>query len=82
LIQSDIKPDILYGPAYKGIPLVSTTSIAYAQLTGKDIPFAFTVKKLKIMAKAAVWSVRRFKARLLFWMTLLLPAHQSESPWK
>ncbi|WP_262965071.1 orotate phosphoribosyltransferase [Methylobacter psychrophilus] len=47
LIQSDIKPDILYGPAYKGIPLVSTTSIAYAQLTGKDIPFAFNRKEVK-----------------------------------
>ncbi len=47
LIQSDIKPDILYGPAYNGIPLVSTTSIAYAQLTGKDIPFAFNRKEVK-----------------------------------
>jgi orotate phosphoribosyltransferase len=47
LIQSDIKPDILYGPAYKGIPLVSTTSIAYAQITGKDIPFAFNRKEVK-----------------------------------
>ena len=47
LVQSDINPDILYGPAYKGIPLVSTTSIAYAQLTGKDIPFAFNRKEVK-----------------------------------
>lgn len=47
LIQSDIKPDVLYGPAYKGIPLVSTTSIAYAQLTGNDIPFAFNRKEVK-----------------------------------
>lgn len=47
LIQSDIKPDILYGPAYKGIPLVCTTSIAYAQLTSKDIPFAFNRKEAK-----------------------------------
>jgi orotate phosphoribosyltransferase len=47
LIQSGIKADILYGPAYKGIPLVSTTSIAYAQLTGTDIPFAFNRKEAK-----------------------------------
>jgi orotate phosphoribosyltransferase len=47
LIQANINPDILYGPAYKGIPLVSTTSIAYAQLTGKDIPFAFNRKEAK-----------------------------------
>ena len=47
LIQANINPDILYGPAYKGIPLVSTTSIAYAQLTGKDIPFSFNRKEAK-----------------------------------
>ena len=47
LIQSGIKPDVLYGPAYKGIPLVSATSIAYAQLTSEDIPFAFNRKEAK-----------------------------------
>ena len=47
LIQSGIKPDILYGPAYKGIPLVCATSIAYAGLTGADIPFAFNRKETK-----------------------------------
>ncbi len=47
LIQSDLKVDILYGPAYKGIPLVSATSIAYAQITGNDIPFAFNRKEAK-----------------------------------
>ena len=47
LIQSGIKPDILYGPAYKGIPLVSATSIAYAQITASDIPFAFNRKEAK-----------------------------------
>lgn len=47
LLQSGITPDILYGPAYKGIPLVSTTAIAYAQLTGSDIPFAFNRKEAK-----------------------------------
>ena len=47
LIQSGLQVDILYGPAYKGIPLVSTTSIAYAQLTGEDIPYAFNRKETK-----------------------------------
>ena len=47
LIQSGIKPDILYGPAYKGIPLVCSTSIAYASLTKEDIPFAFNRKEVK-----------------------------------
>jgi orotate phosphoribosyltransferase len=47
LLQSGINPDILYGPAYKGIPLVSATSIAYAALASKDIPFAFNRKEAK-----------------------------------
>ncbi len=47
LIQSGINPDVLYGPAYKGIPLVSATAIAYAQLTGTDIPLAFNRKEAK-----------------------------------
>jgi orotate phosphoribosyltransferase len=47
LIQSGVKPDVLYGPAYKGIPLVSATAIAYAQLTGADIPFSFNRKEAK-----------------------------------
>jgi orotate phosphoribosyltransferase len=47
IIQSGIKPDILYGPAYKGIPLVSATSIAYSQLTSVDMPFAFNRKEAK-----------------------------------
>ncbi len=47
LIQSGVKADILYGPAYKGIPLVSAASIAYAELTGNDVPFAFNRKEAK-----------------------------------
>ena len=47
LVSSGLSPDVLYGPAYKGIPLVSATSIAYAQVAGKDIPFAFNRKEAK-----------------------------------
>jgi orotate phosphoribosyltransferase len=47
LINSGFEVDILYGPAYKGIPLVSSASIAYSRITGKDIPFAFNRKESK-----------------------------------
>jgi len=47
LRQSGLTPDILYGPAYKGIPLVSAMSIAYAKFMDKDIPFAFNRKEAK-----------------------------------
>jgi len=46
LIQSKLQVDILYGPAYKGIPLASAASIAYSQLK-QDIPFAFNRKEAK-----------------------------------
>jgi len=46
LIASGYEVDILYGPAYKGIPLVSTAAIAYARLKA-DIPFAFNRKEAK-----------------------------------
>jgi orotate phosphoribosyltransferase len=47
LIESSLHPDIIYGPAYKGIPLVSATSIAYAHMSGTDMPFAFNRKEAK-----------------------------------
>jgi orotate phosphoribosyltransferase len=46
LINSGYEVDVLYGPAYKGIPLVSTTSIAYSRIKA-DIPFAFNRKEAK-----------------------------------
>lgn len=47
LIDSKLKPDILYGPAYKGIPLVSATAIALALEEGLEAPFAFNRKEAK-----------------------------------
>jgi orotate phosphoribosyltransferase len=46
MITAGVEADVLYGPAYKGIPLVSTTSIAYSRMKG-DIPFAFNRKEAK-----------------------------------
>ncbi|MDO8413891.1 MAG: orotate phosphoribosyltransferase, partial [Gallionellaceae bacterium] len=38
--------DMLFGPAYKGIPLVATTVIALAD-RGRDVSFAFNRKEAK-----------------------------------
>ena len=43
---SDIHFDMLFGPAYKGIPLVAAISIALAQ-RGNNFPFAFNRKEAK-----------------------------------
>ena len=40
--------DVLFGPAYKGIPLGVVTAIAYSELYGKRSVTAQTVKKKKI----------------------------------
>ncbi|TXI78559.1 MAG: orotate phosphoribosyltransferase [Dechloromonas sp.] len=43
---SDIRFDMLFGPAYKGIPLVAAISMALAQ-RGNNFPFAFNRKEAK-----------------------------------
>ena len=39
--------DVLFGPAYKGIPLSVTTSIALSALCGKDIRYCSNRKEIK-----------------------------------
>ena len=39
--------DVLSGPAYKGIPLVTTTSASLSRLYGEDLPFFFNRKEEK-----------------------------------
>lgn len=39
--------DVLFGPAYKGIPLSVTTTIAYSELYGKDIRYCSNRKEEK-----------------------------------
>ena len=43
---SNIRFDMLYGPAYKGIPLVASIVIAFASM-GRNVPFAFNRKEKK-----------------------------------
>ena len=50
LIDSGLEFDMLFGPAYKGIPLSTATSIELARhpaLGGRDVPFAFNRKEAK-----------------------------------
>ncbi len=44
---ADNEFDMLFGPAYKGIPLVVSTAIAYARLYDKDMAFAYNRKETK-----------------------------------
>ncbi|AGF49369.1 orotate phosphoribosyltransferase [Candidatus Kinetoplastidibacterium galati] len=47
LVNSGIVFDMIFGPAYKGIPLVISTAINYSLMLKKDIPFSFNRKETK-----------------------------------
>ncbi len=44
---SGIEFDMLFGPAYKGIPLAAALAIALADHHGRDVPYAFNRKEAK-----------------------------------
>lgn len=46
IMASGIGFDVLFGPAYKGIPLVASIAIALAGI-GRNVPFAFNRKEAK-----------------------------------
>lgn len=46
IIEAGVKPDVLYGPAYKGIPLCVATSIALAK-KGINVDYCFNRKEAK-----------------------------------
>jgi orotate phosphoribosyltransferase len=47
LAASDLRFDMLFGPAYKGIPLVTITAAALAERHAHNVPFAFNRKEVK-----------------------------------
>ena len=54
IIDSGLAFDMLYGPAYKGIPLVSATVIALADHHLRDVPYAFNRKEAKKHAEGGI----------------------------
>jgi orotate phosphoribosyltransferase len=51
---SGVGYDMLYGPAYKGIPLVAATAIALAEVKGFDVPYSFNRKEAKDHAEGGI----------------------------
>ena len=47
LVQSGLQFDMLFGPAYKGIPLVTATAMALAERHQRNVPWAFNRKEAK-----------------------------------
>ncbi|CAH9053734.1 Orotate phosphoribosyltransferase [Pseudoalteromonas holothuriae] len=47
LEDAGIDYDVLFGPAYKGIPIATTTAVALADHYNKDVPYCFNRKEKK-----------------------------------
>ncbi|RAW91584.1 orotate phosphoribosyltransferase [Photorhabdus laumondii] len=47
LLDSGIQCDLLFGPAYKGIPIATTTAVALAEHHDIDMPYCFNRKEAK-----------------------------------
>ena len=47
IIDSGISFDMLFGPAYKGIPLAAATAVALNNGHGRNVPYAFNRKEAK-----------------------------------
>lgn len=47
IVDSGIEFDLIFGPAYKGIPLAAVTAAALAEQHGINMPYAFNRKETK-----------------------------------
>jgi orotate phosphoribosyltransferase len=47
IADAGVEFDVLFGPAYKGIPLASTTVVALADHHNRDVPYVFNRKEIK-----------------------------------
>jgi orotate phosphoribosyltransferase len=47
IINSGVEMDVLFGPAYKGIPLSATTAMALSQEYDRDTPYTYNRKEKK-----------------------------------
>ncbi|MBI0006565.1 MULTISPECIES: orotate phosphoribosyltransferase [Gilliamella] len=47
LMDANLKYDVIFGPAYKGIPIVSSTVVALSEHHNVDVPYCFNRKEAK-----------------------------------
>ena len=65
LSRAGLGYDMLFGPAYKGIPLVTATAAALADHHGRDVPYAFNRKEAKDHGEGGRIVGRRLAGRVL-----------------
>ena len=64
LLAADPGFDLLFGPAYKGIPLVAAMSVALAEI-GRNLPFCFNRKEAKDHGEGGITVGAALKGRVL-----------------
>ncbi|GGB41866.1 orotate phosphoribosyltransferase [Oceanisphaera marina] len=47
LVDANVQYDVLFGPAYKGIPIASATAVQLAEVHDQDVPYCFNRKEAK-----------------------------------
>lgn len=65
IVESGLQFDVLLGPAYKGIPLATTTAVALADHYGRDVPFAYNRKEAKSHGEGGVLVGAALRGRVL-----------------
>jgi orotate phosphoribosyltransferase len=65
LVGAGLTYDMLFGPAYKGIPLVTATAAALAEHHGRDVPYAFNRKEAKNHGEGGLLVGRALKGGVL-----------------
>lgn len=65
LKTSGLAFDMLYGPAYKGIPIATAVSVAYFRLYNENIPVAFNRKEAKDHGEGGVLIGAPLQGRVL-----------------
>ncbi len=65
LQQSGVEYDLLFGPAYKGIPLAATTAVALANDFQLDVPYVFNRKEAKDHGEGGTLVGAELKGRAL-----------------
>ncbi|WP_217874996.1 orotate phosphoribosyltransferase [Pseudoalteromonas shioyasakiensis] len=65
LEDSGIDYDVLFGPAYKGIPIATTTAVALADHHDKDVPYCFNRKEKKAHGEGGTLVGSELKGKIM-----------------
>ncbi|TMP20861.1 orotate phosphoribosyltransferase [Pseudoalteromonas sp. S2721] len=65
LEDAGIDYDVLFGPAYKGIPIATTTAVALADHHDKDVPYCFNRKEKKAHGEGGTLVGSELKGKIM-----------------